>query len=77
MAEEVTLIEGPVYQFVSMLSGSYYVKKEMISGKTLVDGYQNREIIYHRTSYSDSLSGEYETLFEIPFGLEAVSGDVY
>lgn len=77
METEVTIIEGPTYQYVPSLDGSYYVKVELVKGVTRVDNYSDREMIYHRTSYSPSVSGEYETLWLRPFGYESVSGTDY
>lgn len=75
MEDEVQIIDPPSYQFVPSLNGNYWVKVELVTGTTRVDGYSNREMIYHRTSYSSSVTGEYETLYSVPFGLQAVSGD--
>ena len=74
MADEVSIITGPSYQYVESLSGSFWVKVELIKSNTLVDDYRSREMIYQQTSYSESLTGEYETLYFVPFGLQAVSG---
>jgi len=77
MEESVEIISGPSYEYVPSLDGSFYVKVELVKGTTRVDGYSGREMIYHRTSYSESLTGEYETLYSVPFGYESVSGDDY
>jgi hypothetical protein len=77
MADEVSIITGPSFQYVESLSGSFWVKVELIKVRTLVDDYQNREMIYHQTSYSETVTGEYETLYFVPFGLQAVSGGTY
>lgn len=75
MEESVEILSEPSFQFVPLLDGSYWVKVELVKGTTRVDGYSNREMIYHRTSYASSVTGEYETLYSVPFGYESVSGD--
>jgi hypothetical protein len=77
MADEVSIITGPTYQYVESLSGSFWVKVELIKSNTLVDDYRGREMIYHQTSYAETVTGEYETLYFVPFGLAAVSGTDY
>jgi len=70
----VQLLSGPNFEFIPTLDRSAYLKVEVVSGRTFIDSQQNREMVYHRHSYSDSLSGVYEILFSIPFGLETTSG---
>jgi hypothetical protein len=77
MADEVSIITGPSFEYVESLSGSFWVKVELIKSRQLVDDYQNREMIYHQTSYAETVTGEYETLYFVPFGLQAVSGGTY
>ena len=77
MADEVSIITGPTFEYVESLSGSFWVKVELIKARTLVDDYRDREMIYHLTSYAETVTGEYETLYFVPFGLQAVSGGTY
>jgi len=77
MADEVSIINGPSFEYVESLSGSFWVKVELIKSRQLVDDYRDREMIYHQTSYSETVTGEYETLYFVPFGLQAVSGGTY
>lgn len=77
MEDSVEILQSPTYVFVPELGSSYFVKVELVKGTTRVDGYSNREMIYHRTSYCETVSGEFETLWLQPFGYEAVSGDNY
>lgn len=77
MEEEVVILDGPTYQYVPSLDGNYWVKVELLKGTTRVDSYSDREMIYHRTMYSTSVTGEYEPLYTVPFGYQAVSGTDY
>jgi len=70
----VQLLSGPTFEYIPTIDRSAYLKVEVVSGRTFVDFQRDREIVYHRYSYCDTVSGVYETLFSIPYGLEAVSG---
>ena len=63
---ENTLIPG--------LGVSGWLKIQVIQKRTFVDGQADRGMIYHRYSHCDSVSGEFEVLFDRPFGLAGVSG---
>lgn len=70
--EITTLSEN--YEFMPYVSGYGYVKVELVRGRTFVDGQSDREIIFHRTSFRDSVSGDYDILYEVPFGVAMVCG---
>jgi hypothetical protein len=62
------------YTVIPNLGTSGWLKTEVVKGRTRVDGIDDRGMIYHRFSHSDSVSGVFEILFEQPFGLGMVSG---
>jgi|GEM_PF-4712457 len=74
MATEVKFLSqiGPAW--VDTVSAVGYVRKELVTGRTLVDGQRDREMIYHRFSFSETVSGDFEPIYEMPFGLAGVSG---
>lgn len=71
--EKVELIDE-TYQFVPAVSAFGYLRRETVSGNTTVDGWNNREMYYHRLSFAAVSGATYEVLEEIPFGLACVSG---
>lgn len=64
--------EGPVY--CPTVSAVGYIRRERVTGYTLVDGERNREMVYSRWSFSPSVSGEFVVMYEQPFGVGCVSG---
>ena len=73
MEEEVKLIEEN-YTFVNQIGSFGYLRKELVTGKTNVDGQADREMVYHRYSFADATSGPFEVLSYDPFGCGDVSG---
>lgn len=65
---------GQTFEYVPQVSGYGYLKRERVSGHTLVDGERDREMYYNRYSFAENVSGPFETLYELPFGLTCVSG---
>lgn len=70
----ITILSGPNFEYIPSLGVSGYVKVEKILTRTLVDCQRAREMVYHRYSYADATSGNFEPLYSIPFGIEHVSG---
>lgn len=71
---EVKFLSQTGPQFVGTVSAVGYVRQELVTGRTLVDGQRDREMLYHRWSFSESVSGEFVTMYEQPFGVGCVSG---
>lgn len=71
MTEEVKFISED-YQYVPLYSVSGWVKVELVTGRTFVDGQSDREMVYHKHSFRDSVTGDYQTMFYLPYGLAAV-----
>jgi len=71
--EEVTVIAGPTFQFIPTINKNAFLKVEVIRSRSLIDDQRNREMVWHRFSYADAVSGYFEPLYSIPYGL-SVSG---
>ena len=75
MATTIELLEPISFEFIPFIDKSAFLKIEVVHANTLVDNEPNREMIWHRYSYADSVSGDYDIMFNVPFGLQGVSGD--
>lgn len=73
MEEDVKLLDES-YQFINQIGSFAYLRKELVTGRTYVDGQANREMVYHRYSYAEAASGPFEELSHSPFGCSDVSG---
>ena len=73
-SENVTIISGPTYEYVPTLDKFAFIKVEVSRGRTLIDSQRDREMIWQRHLWADSVTGTFEPLFSIPFGVAAVSG---
>lgn len=71
----IELLEGPTFQYIPFIDQSAFQKVEVVQNCTLVDGIRQREMVWHRYSYADAVSGPFDIMFDVPFGLAAVSGD--
>lgn len=70
---EVELI-SETYEYVPTKGQDGFLKVERVRARTTYDGLQDREILYHRHSFRDSVSANYEVIYELPFGAKCVSG---
>ena len=71
----IQILKGPTFEYIPSIDRSAYLKIEVIESCDLVDDQVNREMVWHRYSYADAVSGPYDFLYTVPFGLAAVSGD--
>lgn len=71
----ISILDGPTFEFVPALGVSGFTQIELIKGRSLMDTERDREMVWHRHSFAEAVSGPYDTiLFSIPFGMKAVSG---
>lgn len=73
----IETLQPEEYQFIPALGVSGWVRIDVVNARTFVDGQdqsRDREMVYHRYMWRDSVSGNWDFLFDVPFGLSAVSG---
>lgn len=63
-----------VFEFVPERGVSGWHKIELVSTHLTVMGERDREMLYHRHSFQSVSGGDFEFLYDQPFGLPAVEG---
>lgn len=69
---EFLSMSGP--EFIPEVGVSGYVRLDLVRDYQPIDGESSREFLFHKYSWAEALSGSFEFLREVPFGLATVSG---
>ena len=70
----IQVLQAPSFQFIPELGREAYLKIEVLKGRSTVFDQVDREMLLHRHSWSDAVSGPFDILFSIPYGIDFVSG---
>lgn len=74
-APRVVIIQPPSLQYIPTLGRTAFQRVELVVDRSLVDTHRNREMLWHRYTWDDSISGNFDgILYEVPYGLTHVSG---